>query len=292
MKVKRAVSGMILSLLLLNVIVSGVSSQDGDSFSDAIKVFDSREEEESGGLYSYVSYRDSIYFKFYAKKWETLTVILAPEEDDQDLFLYDTDRELMDCGFEACESTYGGTRWEYLRVVCIESGYHYARVYGYESGHFAIIVSNSVTEGMLRQIVNNVDHGFADAIRQACVMLPDLAIQLLGPPGTPSLQGTSFDYPIFINTNGYPDERSIGDNEVRYYYFIASHGDWIEIKLETKSGDADLYIHDTNRNLIAKSYNSGTRTDRCTIVADKSGEYYIVVIGYVASRYSLSCTRS
>ena len=292
MKARRAISGLFLFLLLSSFFIYEVSSQDGGSFSEAITVFDSREGKKSGGIYSEVSYRDNIYFKFYVKKWETVTVILAPEEDDQDLFLYDTDREIMDCGFEACTSTYSGTRWEFLRVLCIESGYYYARVHGYHSGHFALIVSNSITAGMLEQIIQNVDHGFAEASREACVAIPDLVIQFYGPPGAPSLLGTCFDYPIFIESNGYPDERSIGDDEDRYYYFYASYGEWIEIKLETLWGDADLYIYDENRNLIERSLNSGTRTDRCTIVANKTGKYYIVVEGYVRSRYSLSCTKS
>ena len=85
-----------------------------------------------------------------------------------------------------------------------------------------------------------------------------------------------------------PPTDSVRASEVRLYRRYITAGQQVSINLQTRSGDADLYVWSPDGNNSVVSNLEATALDTVNFIAAQTGDYQIEVYGYLASTYSMS----
>ena len=94
--------------------------------------------------------------------------------------------------------------------------------------------------------------------------------------------------PYTQSINYVPQATQIRHDQVHVYRQTLAAGQQLDVRLTPSNGDADLYIWPPASGEPAFVSNlSGSRGDRLTITANRSGVYQIEVYGYTDATYSL-----
>jgi hypothetical protein len=88
-----------------------------------------------------------------------------------------------------------------------------------------------------------------------------------------------------INYNAAPEDIALG--QMRVFRYPITLGSSAVVRLDTLSGDADLYVWNPDGTLAGYSVASGTADDVITVTATISGEHQVEVYGYAAGQYRL-----
>jgi hypothetical protein len=89
-----------------------------------------------------------------------------------------------------------------------------------------------------------------------------------------------------INYNAAPEE--ILSGQVRMFRYPLAAGQTATITLETRDGDADLYVWNPDGSSAARSVADLSAVDQVVVAAAENSEYQVEVYGYETSTYRLS----
>jgi hypothetical protein len=89
-----------------------------------------------------------------------------------------------------------------------------------------------------------------------------------------------------INYNQAPEAIALG--QMRMFRYSVALGLTATVRLETVSGDADLYVWNPDGTLAGSSVLPGTADDEVAVTAAISGEHQVEVYGYAAGQYRLT----
>jgi len=97
-------------------------------------------------------------------------------------------------------------------------------------------------------------------------------------------------------TIGVAESFSLAEDEVVTFYFETLANHQYDVLLDTTSGDADLYTHDSDSidlsTYTCRPYYTGTVVEDCTITGAGTGEYWVMVHGFEASDVQLIVVES
>jgi hypothetical protein len=87
-----------------------------------------------------------------------------------------------------------------------------------------------------------------------------------------------------------PPTDTVLTGQVRLYRRTVAAGQTVQVRVETVTGDADLYVWRPDGNQSWVSNQEGLQTDAVSFSAPQSGDYQIEVYGYQTSQYRLTIT--
>lgn len=272
--------GIAVGITLATLLLAGGASAGGEGPSTAISL--------SGSTSGSVAEGGHVFYKFYARSGQQVTVTLSPSSGDPDLYVYYPSRLYLDSNVsDDAESR---------KVVFIAptSGYYYAEAYGYQAGSYIISVTTTFASPTLNitaytiEIAAGEPRSIGFIVTSAGVPVPGVTVTLTGAAtgsGTTDITGI-----VDISVNA-ASEGTITATASKAGFYSASTGVTV---IGLASDILDSVITGTVTNAASGAPITGATViaGDMTATTDTAGRYSISIATLTYSAYTVTASAS